>query len=64
MGKFSPKKVREWFESHGVSVKIESDMRVFPVSDDGKDVVRVFEAIFENHRNKVFLHYGEGVDTV
>ena len=64
MGKFSPKKVREWFESHGVSVKIESDMRVFPVSDDGKDVVRAFEDIFENYRDKVFLHYGEGVDTV
>jgi predicted flavoprotein YhiN len=33
-GKFSPKKCREWFESHGVPLKCESDNRVFPVSDD------------------------------
>ncbi len=48
LGKFSPKKVMEWFEGHGVKLKIENDLRVFPVSDDGKDVVGVFEKIFRD----------------
>jgi len=33
-GKFSPRKCRDWFESHGVPLKCEKDNRVFPVSDD------------------------------
>ncbi len=64
MGKFSPKKCREWFESHGVPLKCEEDNRVFPVSDDGRDVVWVFERIFAKYRDKITLHYGEGVDAV
>jgi predicted flavoprotein YhiN len=61
LGKFSPRKCREWFESHGVPLKIESDNRVFPVSDDGRDIVEVFEHIFAKHRNSITLHYGKGV---
>ncbi len=64
MGKFSPKKVREWFELHGVPLKIEADMRVFPVSDNGKDIVGVFETLFEKNRDRVTLHYGEWVSNV
>lgn len=64
MGKFSPKKCREWFESHGVPLKCEEDNRVFPVSDDGRDIVWVFERIFVKYRDKITLHYGEGVDAV
>lgn len=60
-GKFSPRKCREWFESHGVAMKCESDNRVFPVSDDGTEVVEVFESIFAKYRDKITLHYGEGV---
>lgn len=63
-GKFSPKKCREWFESHNVPLKCEADNRVFPVSDDGTEIVEVFEKIFAKYRNKVTLHYGEGVDSV
>ena len=63
-GKFSPKKCREWFESHGVPLKCESDNRVFPVSDDWYDIVDVFERIFAKYRDKVVLHYSEGVDTI
>ena len=59
MGKFPPKKVREWFESHGVPLKCEVDNRVFPVSDDGRDVVEVFESIFRTYRKNISLHYGE-----
>lgn len=64
MWKFWPKKVYEWFESHNIPLKIEEDMRVFPVSDNGRDVVGIFEKIFEKHRSKISLHYGEGVSHV
>ena len=43
---FSPGKVYEWFETHGVKLKVEKDLRVFPVSDDGKEVVGMFEKFF------------------
>lgn len=48
MHKFSPKDIYEWFESHDVPLKCGEDLRVFPVSDNGKDVVGVFENIFSN----------------
>ncbi|NRH21472.1 aminoacetone oxidase family FAD-binding enzyme [Candidatus Gracilibacteria bacterium] len=63
-GKFSPRKCREWFESHGVPLKCEKDNRVFPVSDDGYDIVEVFEKLFAKYRNRITLHYGEGVDSI
>ena len=58
-GKFSPRKCREWFEIHGVPMKCEADNRVFPVSDDGTEVVEAFTRIFAKYRDKVTLHYGE-----
>jgi predicted flavoprotein YhiN len=58
-GKLSPRKCREWFESHGVPMKCEADNRVFPVSDDGTEVVEAFTRIFAKYRDKVTLHYGE-----
>lgn len=64
MGKFSPKKCYAWFESHGVPLKIQEDLRVFPNSDDGRDIVGVFEGIFVKNRQKITLHYGEGVSEV
>jgi predicted flavoprotein YhiN len=64
MGRFSPRKCYEWFESHGVPLKIEPDGRVFPRSDDGKDIVGVFERIFAKNRDKIDLHYAEGVADV
>lgn len=63
-GKFSPRKCREWFESHGVPLKCEADNRVFPVSDDGTEIVEVFEKIFAKYRNNIVLHYSEGVDEI
>jgi predicted flavoprotein YhiN len=59
IGQFPPERVYEWFEEHGVPLKIEKDGRVFPVSDDGKDVVGVFEKMFEEHN--VELHFNESV---
>jgi len=43
MFKFPPEKVKEWFENHGVPLKIEEDLRIFPVSNNGKDVVGALE---------------------
>lgn len=43
MFRFPPEKVMEWFESHGVRLKVEEDLRVFPVSNNGKDVVGAME---------------------
>lgn len=43
MFRFPPEKVMEWFEAHGVPLKIEADLRVFPKSDNGKDIVGALE---------------------
>jgi len=61
MGKFGPKKCCEWFEEHWLGIKVESDNRVFPISDDGSEVLDVFEKIFAKYRNNIILHYGEWV---
>lgn len=53
---FPPKAVRAWFEDHGVKVKTEKDMRVFPCSNDGRDVVRVFEKLFQQTGVKVLFN--------
>ena len=57
---FWPRKVYKWFEDHGVPLKIEDDMRVFPISNNGKDVVWVFEKIFAEYW--VVVHFKEGVE--
>ncbi|MBP9760847.1 MAG: NAD(P)/FAD-dependent oxidoreductase [Candidatus Magasanikbacteria bacterium] len=46
MFRFPPQAVRNWFEQHGVPLVCEDDMRVFPVSSDGKDIVRAFTSLF------------------
>lgn len=59
---FGPKKVRAWFEDHGVPLKQEDDGRIFPVSDDGKDVVKVFEELFKSH--DVNIQFKEWVEKI
>lgn len=46
MHAFPPQDVRGWFEKRGVSLKVEKDLRVFPRSDNGADVVGAFENLF------------------
>lgn len=41
--RYPPQSVMDWFESHGVALKTEEDMRVFPKSDNGKDIVGALE---------------------
>jgi predicted Rossmann fold flavoprotein len=49
MHSFPPAAVVGWFERHGVPLKTEPDLRVFPVSDNGRDVVGAFERVFRDH---------------
>ncbi|MCC7196943.1 NAD(P)/FAD-dependent oxidoreductase [Candidatus Peregrinibacteria bacterium] len=55
MFRFPPEKVMEWFEAHGVKLKIEEDLRVFPKSDVGKDVVNALQAYLQSSGVKVLL---------
>lgn len=55
MYNFSNKDVMKWFEEHGVKVKVEKDLRAFPCSNDGDDVVKVFEDIFAKNGVKVIF---------
>jgi predicted Rossmann fold flavoprotein len=48
MRQFPPVEVFKWFEAHGVPLKIETDQRVFPQSNNGHDVVQIFKKIFQN----------------
>lgn len=52
--RFPPEKVIEWFESHGVFLKIEEDLRVFPVSNNGKDIVGALEKVMREQGVKIF----------
>ncbi len=46
MWNFPPAATYEWFEEHGVPLKTEADRRVFPQSNDGAEVVALFEGWF------------------
>jgi predicted Rossmann fold flavoprotein len=53
---FPPNEVYRWFEEHGVPLKTQADNRVFPQSDDGHDIVRVFNEFFAEHAVDVRLN--------
>ena len=59
---FPPEKVMEWFESHGVKLKTEEDLRVFPKSNNGKDVVGAMEK--ELTEKGTIFHLGKNVTSV
>lgn len=54
---FPPTAVYEWMESHGVPLKTEEDLRVFPQSDNGKDIVRIFENLFHQNGTELLLRH-------
>ena len=54
---FPPDAVKKWFEDHGVPLKTEADLRVFPKSDSGKDVLAAFEHVFKENSTQVLLGY-------
>lgn len=57
---FPPRRVVQWFEEHGVPLKTEADLRVFPVSNSGRDVVGAFERLFERRSVDVRLRFRVG----
>lgn len=57
MHRFGPSVVMEWFEGHGVPLKIEPDQRVFPVSNNGADIVGVFTDLFRTERCTIRLQH-------
>ncbi len=59
---FGPRSIRRWFEVHGVPCKEEEDHRIFPVSDDGKDIVGVFERLFIERA--VDVHLKESIQAI
>jgi len=62
LSKLTPEGTYNWFEKYGVPIKIEDDLRVFPVSNDGKDIVGVFEHMFAIHG--VRIHYRSRVTDI
>ncbi|MEK7458896.1 MAG: aminoacetone oxidase family FAD-binding enzyme [Patescibacteria group bacterium] len=55
MTAFPPKAVYDWFQAHGVPLKMQADLRAFPASDDGHDIVGVFEKMFAQSNVKTML---------
>lgn len=54
---FPPASVRNWFESHGVPLKVEKDLRVFPVSNNGQDVVGALSKVFAKYNTQILLKH-------
>lgn len=53
---FPPERVMEWFEERGVPLKTEDDLRVFPVSDNGQDIVAALQKeLSALHHSRVLL---------
>lgn len=57
--RFQPRDTVEWFTSRGVALKTEADGRIFPVSDDSRDIVRTL--LREAERLDVRLNPLQGV---
>lgn len=55
---FPPEKVIDWFKDHNVPLKTEADLRVFPESDTGSDIIKTFEKLF---KKKVFVLLNEPI---
>lgn len=56
MHSFPPTDMMEWVETHGVPLKIEEDLRVFPVSDRSDDVVGIFEKLLDSPQVTMHLN--------
>ncbi|MBU1038986.1 NAD(P)/FAD-dependent oxidoreductase [Patescibacteria group bacterium] len=55
MHQWPPQATKDWFIKRGVPLKTEADLRVFPVSDNGQDIVKVFEQLFTQRQATVLL---------
>ena len=55
MFRFPPDKVMQWFEEHGVRLKTQEDLRVFPRSNNGKDIVGALEKTLRDQSVQIIL---------
>lgn len=53
--KLTPKDLYKWIEKRGVPLKTEADMRVFPKSNNGKDIVKLFEKLLKASNSQILL---------
>lgn len=51
---FGPQELMDFFVSLGVETKTEKDGRVFPISDQGKDVLNALEKIIKENNVNIF----------
>ena len=63
MHSFPPDKVFAWFEEQGVELKTEEDLRVFPKSDNGSEVVKIFEDKFKLSRGTQ-VHFNTQIQSI
>lgn len=50
---FPPRSMMDWVESHGVPLKKEADQRVFPKSNKGTHIVKIFEDLLNRSNIKI-----------
>lgn len=62
MWQFGPRKMFAWCEEHGVPLKCEDDMRVFPQSDNGNDIAGMFEKILKTWSTQI--HFQEWISSI
>ncbi len=53
---FQSKDTIAWFEAHGVALKIESDNRVFPVSDQSQEIIDCLVRVATGLGIKIWTH--------
>ena len=58
----SPDKLYKWVEDQGVPLKVEKDMRVFPVSNNGKILLKIFEKFLKKNINVLFKGSKKGIN--
>ncbi len=54
--RFSTTEAYNWFQNHGLSLKIENDGRVFPCSDSSYEVIKCLRDLAERSGVKVFTN--------
>jgi len=51
--RFQPRDTVTWFENHGLSLKTETDNRIFPKSNRSQDVIDLFLDVAEKYRIQI-----------
>ena len=57
--RWQPQDTVDWFAARGVEIKVESDGRMFPTSDDSQTIIDCF--LNEAHKYKIRLHKQTGL---